>query len=208
MRPRDQAKIEKIRRRALEVLVLDGFDAFSMQKLAKAAGVSPATLYIYYVDKEDLIFQLWKEQVTAWSGSQLAGFDPEAPFEVELRRQWNIRIAFFQQHPLEWQFIQQVQHSPLHERYMAEVPAVVSEVLVTRVLRAIRQGELTDFGLGQQSIQENFPRDLYWSLAYGPLYSMLRWVPDRSKPLEESPARVDLDVIEKAFACVLKGLRP
>jgi AcrR family transcriptional regulator len=189
------------------MLVLDGFDLFSMQKLAKAAGVSPATLYIYYLDKEDLIFQLWKEQVTAWSESQLAGFDPEASFETELRRQWNIRIAFFRQHPLEWQFIQQVRHSPLQERYMNEMPAAMTEVLVTRVIKAVQRGELTDFGLGK-SIQEDFPRDLYWSLAYGPLYSMLRWVPDRSKPLEASPVRVDSEVIEKAFACVIKGLKP
>ncbi|BDU75584.1 TetR/AcrR family transcriptional regulator [Mesoterricola sediminis] len=208
MRPRDPAKIEKIRRCALEMLVLDGFDVFSMQKLAKAAGVSPATLYIYYADKEDLIFQLWKEQVTAWSDMQLGGFDPEAPFEVELRRQWMLRVAYFQAHPLEWQFIQQVMHSPLHEKYQGAMPTAVSEQVTTRVLRAIRQGELTDFGLGAEAIQERFPRDLYWSLAYGPLYAMLRWVPDRTRPLEASPARVDLDLIGKAFACVIKGLKP
>ncbi|WP_306591635.1 TetR/AcrR family transcriptional regulator [Geothrix sp. 21YS21S-4] len=207
MRPRDQAKIEKIRRCALELLVLEGFDGFSMQKLAKAAGVSPATLYIYFKDKEDLIFQLWQEQVTAWSELQLAGFVPEAPFEAELWRQWNNRVLFFQQHPLEWQFVQQVRHSPLHEKHMGRMPAALAEIAMTYVLEAIKRGELTDFGLGP-SVHENFPRDLYWSLAYGPLYSMLRWVPDRSKPLHESPAQVDGLLIEKAFACVIKGLRP
>ena len=51
MRTRDEKKEHAIRRRALEIIVERGFDGFSMQKLAKAAGVSPATLYIYFKDR-------------------------------------------------------------------------------------------------------------------------------------------------------------
>ncbi|BDU73571.1 TetR/AcrR family transcriptional regulator [Mesoterricola silvestris] len=108
MRQRDPEKARKIRQCALEMLVLDGFDAFSMQKLAKAAGVSPATLYIYYEDREDLIYKLWQEQVTLLADLVVEGFEPETPFERELWRQWRLRIEFFREHPLEWQFIQQV----------------------------------------------------------------------------------------------------
>ena len=41
------------------MFVKGGFNGFSMQKLAKAANVSPATIYIYFKDKEDLIQQLY-----------------------------------------------------------------------------------------------------------------------------------------------------
>lgn len=207
MRPRDPVKAEKIRRQALELLVLEGFDAFSMQKLAKAAGVSPATLYIYYEDREDLIFQLWQEQVQALGDQVLEDFDPEAPFEKELWRQWQRRIRFFQERPLEWQFIQQVMHSALHEKYMVRTPANIGDVMSAFVTRAVERGELTDFGLGK-TWRKAFPREVFWSLAYAPLYSLLRWIPDRTKPLEESPARVDPSLIQKTFACVIKGLRP
>jgi TetR/AcrR family transcriptional regulator, multidrug resistance operon repressor len=47
MRTRDEQKEITIREKALEMIVEQGFDGFSMQKLAKAAKVSPGTLYIY-----------------------------------------------------------------------------------------------------------------------------------------------------------------
>jgi TetR/AcrR family transcriptional regulator, multidrug resistance operon repressor len=46
MRSRDENKEQAIRTEALENAVKDGFDGLSMQKLAKAAAVSPATVYI------------------------------------------------------------------------------------------------------------------------------------------------------------------
>ena len=55
MRTRDENKEQTVQQKALELLVNQGFEGFSMQKLAKAAKVSPATLYIYYKDKDDLI---------------------------------------------------------------------------------------------------------------------------------------------------------
>lgn len=207
MRPRDPKKAEAIRRKALELLVLEGFDAFSMQKLAKAAGVSPATLYIHFADREDLIFTLWQEQVAALGDRLLDGFDPEQPFEKELWRQWTQRIAFFRERPLAWQFIQQVMQSPLHEKYMKRQNLPIQQVTGGFLVRALERGEITDFGLGDRW-RASFPRDTFWALAYAPLYSMLRWVPDASKPLEESPVHVDLDAIRTLFACVIKGLKP
>ena len=50
MRTRDENKEQLVRQKALELIVNQGLEGFSMQKLAKAAAVSPATLYIYYKD--------------------------------------------------------------------------------------------------------------------------------------------------------------
>ncbi len=61
MRKRDTNKELAIRQKALEMIVKDGLDGFSMQNLAKAAGVSPATIYIYCKDRKDLIVQLCLE---------------------------------------------------------------------------------------------------------------------------------------------------
>ena len=207
MRPRDPRKAGKIRRKALEMLVFEGFDALAMQKLARAAEVSPATLYIYYEDREDLIFQLWQEQVTARAERVLEGFDPGAPFERELWRQWMQRIRFFREYPLEWQFIQQVMHSARYEKYMERLPEAIPDVMIPFVKRCLERGELTDLGLGD-AWREAFPREIFWALFYAPLQALLRWVPDRTRPLEESPAQVDMDAIERLFACVVKGLRP
>ncbi|MBA4056563.1 MAG: TetR/AcrR family transcriptional regulator, partial [Marivirga sp.] len=59
MRTRDELKEQKIREKAIEMIVNEGFDGLSMQKLAKAANVSPATIYLYFKNREDLLNQLY-----------------------------------------------------------------------------------------------------------------------------------------------------
>lgn len=47
--------------KAMEMIVAHGFDGMSMQKLATTAGVSPATIYIYFKNREDLFNQIFNE---------------------------------------------------------------------------------------------------------------------------------------------------
>ncbi|HXO77347.1 MAG TPA: helix-turn-helix domain-containing protein, partial [Puia sp.] len=63
MRVRDESKVEAIYQQALKMIVEEGFDGLSMQKLARAAGVSPATIYIYFKDRDDLLLQLHQLEV-------------------------------------------------------------------------------------------------------------------------------------------------
>ena len=88
MRTRDENKELTIREKALEMAVKDGFDGLSMQKLARAAGVSPATIYIYFKDRDDLILQLWLQEVKKMVDATLEGFDPSMPprFQCAHRR--------------------------------------------------------------------------------------------------------------------------
>ena len=81
MRVRDDSKIQAIREKAVELIVTQGLDGFSMQKLAKAASVSPATLYIYYKDREDLIMQLWTESFKEMAEATLKDFDPDMSYD-------------------------------------------------------------------------------------------------------------------------------
>ena len=60
MRTRDELKERTISDLAIRMIAKEGLERFSLQKLARQAGVSPATLYIYYKDKEDLIHSLQK----------------------------------------------------------------------------------------------------------------------------------------------------
>ena len=85
MRTRDENKELTIREKALDMAVKDGFDGLSMQKLARAAGVSPATIYIYFKDRDDLILQLWLQEVKKMVDATLEGFDPSMPFEAGLK---------------------------------------------------------------------------------------------------------------------------
>ena len=61
MRARDENKELRLKTEALKMIAKDGLEQFSIQKLAKKAAVSPATIYIYFKDKEDLILKLCQE---------------------------------------------------------------------------------------------------------------------------------------------------
>src|SRR5918912_1257364 len=110
MRARDPAKEKAIRAAALEMIVKTGFDGFSMQKLARAAKVSPATLYIYFEDREDLILSLHRELSTRMSEVTLRDFDPEMSFEQGLKVQWINRAHYCLEHPRESHFLEQIKH--------------------------------------------------------------------------------------------------
>jgi AcrR family transcriptional regulator len=88
MRTRDPKKEKALRDKAFAMIVKEGFDGLSMQKLAKAAGVSPATIYIYYKDRDDLILQLYAYASHRMSEQTLRNFDPESSFKDGLRVQW------------------------------------------------------------------------------------------------------------------------
>ena len=48
---------------AREIFLARGFDAASMSDIAKAAGVSKGTLYVYFKNKEELFAAIVQERV-------------------------------------------------------------------------------------------------------------------------------------------------
>jgi TetR/AcrR family transcriptional regulator, multidrug resistance operon repressor len=94
MRTRDENKEAAIRQKALEMIVKHGFDGFSMQKLARAASVSPATIYIYFKDREDLLLQLCQEVSQKMMDATLKDFDPAMSFSEGLKLQWINRARY------------------------------------------------------------------------------------------------------------------
>jgi AcrR family transcriptional regulator len=204
MRPRDPIKEQTIRRKALEMMAVEGPGGFSMQKLARAAKVSPATLYIYFEDREDLLFQIWREQLEALSTAILKDFDPNASFEEGLWVQWNNRIRFYQEQPLVWRYLEQIMHSPILDEYHAKTGNPVGDSMGIFVSNAVRRGELTDFGLGED-IQSRYPREVLWALLFAPLYSLLQHQTREPGQKATSPSALE---IEQTFQCVVRGLRP
>ncbi|MDR0200425.1 MAG: TetR/AcrR family transcriptional regulator [Streptococcaceae bacterium] len=56
----DEAKKEAIKQAVYELTMEEGLVALSMGKVAKRAQVSPATLYIYYKDKTDMLSRIYE----------------------------------------------------------------------------------------------------------------------------------------------------
>ena len=61
-KPRAMAKYSQILDSARVLFLDQGFDATSMDAIAREAGVSKATLYVYFDDKDDLLLALVNEE--------------------------------------------------------------------------------------------------------------------------------------------------
>jgi AcrR family transcriptional regulator len=71
----DNAKRRQIVEGARRVFLTQGFDAASMGEIAKAAGVSKGTLYVYFENKEELFQAIVGEECQA-NAEQIFDFDP------------------------------------------------------------------------------------------------------------------------------------
>jgi TetR/AcrR family transcriptional regulator, multidrug resistance operon repressor len=198
MRSRDENKEQAIRREALEMAVKDGFDGLSMQKLAKAAGVSPATIYIYFKGKDDLILQLWLQEVNKMVNATLDGFDSSMHFDEGLKIQWLNRARFCMQHPSSMHFLEQIKYSPYHEAFMKKMDNTFLKAMSEFVHNAISRKEIVKVSL-----------EVYWSLAFAPLYQLVK-MHMSGRGLRGGPEKFVLDdkIMNQTLRLVLKALKP
>jgi AcrR family transcriptional regulator len=197
MRTRDDKKIQAIRGKAVDMIVKQGFDGFSMQKLAKAANVSPATLYIYYKDREDLIMQLWGESFKEMADATLKNFDPAMPFSEGLRVQWMNRAKFCLKNPQQMQFMEQLRHSPLQEKALDMLTrSGFKDTMQAFVSNAIKRNELVKVQL-----------EVYWSIAFAPMYALVKFHLEGTSIGGKKFTLTD-KVMNETLALVIKALRP
>ena len=76
--PDDSAKRRQILQGARRVFLSTGFDGASMNEVARAAGVSKGTLYVYFASKEDLFAELLRDEKRE-QAEQLCRFDDDGP---------------------------------------------------------------------------------------------------------------------------------
>jgi AcrR family transcriptional regulator len=197
MRTRDPKKEKALREKALAMIVKEGFDGLSMQKLAKAAGVSPATIYIYWKDRDDLILQIYSDVFREMSEKTLEGFDPQMSFKDGLAVQWRNRARYCLAHPVENHFMEQVKFSPLHDKAQTCVGSSFMEAMRTFVKGAIKRGELI-----------KIPVEVYWSLAFAPLYQLVKYHKHGRGLPGTGPFVLDDKIMNLTLELVLKALKP
>lgn len=196
MRVRDENKIESILDQARNMIVEEGFDGLSMQKLAKAAGVSPATIYIYFQDREDLLLQLYKRESDKYFAFIMQGFDPEMDFATGLSIQWKNRARYVIDHTDKAHFMESFTFTPLHQKAMSQRDPKFPEAMKRFVTKAIANKELVAM-----------PIEVYWSIAFAPLYGLVRFHKAGMNMAGEPFALTDAMLLQ-TLALVLKALRP
>lgn len=195
MRTRDESKELAIREKALEIIVEEGFDGLSMQKLAKAANVSPATIYIYYRNREDLLNSLYNEVNSTFAREALKKFDPSLSLEEGLWRQWRNRLNFILQYPNYFKFFEQFRNSPLINH--KDVKSMeFKENMRLFVQNAIQRNEM-----------KPMEPEIFWSLAYGSFYSIIKFhLQQRS--MMNTHFQVNEAKLRQLLKMVVKALKP
>ncbi|MEZ4804976.1 MAG: TetR/AcrR family transcriptional regulator [Bacteroidia bacterium] len=196
MRERDPNKEQIIRHNAIEMIVKDGFDGLSMQKLAKKSNVSPATIYIYFKDRNDLIEQLAIDSANALVAHTFKGFSPDMTFAQGMKIQWQNRADFFIAHPIQAKFMEQVKHSPVGVLVHQKIKKEFSIVMRDFILKAIKNKELI-----------KLPIEIFWSLAFAPLYQLIKFHND-GYGLHHEPFVLTKAILNRTLKITLKGLKP
>jgi len=196
MRTRDEHKEKSIREKALKMIVKEGIEGFSMQKLAKAANVSPATIYIYFKDKEDLILQLCKEAGEKMADIMLKNFDPSMSFAEGLKIQWISRAKYCLKYPEQVHFIEQIRHSPLQDKLTSIMSEKFKNTMDLFVTNAIQRKELV-----------KVPLEVYWSVAFAPLYNLVKFHMS-GKSIGGNKFVLSDKIMKDTFELVLKALTP
>lgn len=195
MRIRDEEKVQLVKQKALESLVKDGFEGFSMNKLAKACGISVATLYIYYKDKDDLIISIGQEEGDKMADAMIKNLDPKVSFEEGMRVQWQNRYAYVMANPYAYLFFEQLRTSTYQvkflESFMKKFKSVISEFMHN----VVANGEINPM-----------PLEVFWSVAFAPLYSLIRF--DREgQSIGGKPFQMTDKVLWQTFDLIIKALK-
>jgi AcrR family transcriptional regulator len=196
MRTRDELKLNSIMKQALEMIVKKGFDGLSMQKLASAAGVSPATIYIYFKDRDDLLLQLFQTELQKYYQAILQDFRPDMEFAQGMRLQWKSRKEFARKHRKESHFLEHFSYTPLHAKALKLRDPKIRIALKEFTSRAIREKQLSEM-----------PVEVFWSISFAPLYNLLRWEKE-GKNMAGEPFELTDEILEQTLALTLKALKP
>ncbi|QHV99556.1 TetR/AcrR family transcriptional regulator [Spirosoma endbachense] len=165
MRPKNLEKEEAIRSIALQIIAEEGLENLSMQKLAKAANVSPRTIYIKYDSKEDFLVKLFIDEVLgAYEKAVLETFRSDMDFPEGVKTIWLNTFRYLTGNRHHFALIQHGKASPLLNKayqkanirqghFFAPIHHFLERHIATGAIR-------------------NFPFDVHRALLFSPLFDL------------------------------------
>lgn len=161
MRVKDEIKQDALFKATVKIVNEIGFASSSVAKIAKEADISPATVYIYYKNKEDLLVSTYMAIKKAYSMAALKDFNKNLPIRDILKRAWFNFFAYISEHPADFQFTEQFANSPYTD--------LVDEKEIDRLLMPLIQ--IMQKGIEQKIIKDvNF--DILIAFIFFPILTL------------------------------------
>jgi TetR/AcrR family transcriptional repressor of multidrug resistance operon len=166
MRTRNLEKEEAIRSIALKIISEEGLENLSMQKLAKAANISPRTIYLKYRDKEDLLIKLFIEEVLGkYEKAVLENFSDTMEFTAGAQQLWLNTFHYFSNHREAFAMMRHAKSSPLLNKAYQDKDIVQGQFFAPIhqfLQRQVAAGTIRDL-----------PYDVHRALLFSPLHDLI-----------------------------------
>ena len=132
MRKKDDAKQNSIKRAVVQIVLNEGMHGASISKIARAAGVSPATVYIYYENKDVMLRDIYHEYAEEIFSTLTRLVSDDMTAETFIRTVIQAYDRLISQHQEVYHFVEQFSTCPsLSQGCMALKGPEVLDSLIT-----------------------------------------------------------------------------
>ncbi len=153
MRTKDDEKEIALFEATVKLVNEIGFASSSVSKIAKEAGVSPATIYVYYKNKEDLLVSTYIEIKLDLSKALLRDFNDKLPIRDTLRNVWFNMFEYISKNLEYYKFVEQFSNSPYRslvnkqevEQYFVPLIKVLQTGIERKIIKNVNFDILTAF---------------------------------------------------------------
>lgn len=112
MRRKDDDKQQRIKEAVIELILQEGFDGTSISKIARRAEVSPATVYIYFDNKDDMLQDIYREYSEEVYGYVLQRVTPRMDGAELIDTLVRSYYSYMNDHQEIFSFVEQCSHCP------------------------------------------------------------------------------------------------
>ncbi|MGV6845651.1 MAG: TetR/AcrR family transcriptional regulator [Lutibacter sp.] len=187
------AKVKDKRKALLEATLTlvnnNGFHDAPMAKIAKMAGVSAGTIYLYFSSKQDLINSLYLETKAHFSKFAFSNFKENSPVKLGFKKIWYNIANFEFKHVEEALFLTQCENTPMIDNEVKQKGLIHLQPLLN----------LWERGKEEGLIKQICPYLLY-SYSIYPLAFLMTKQQRENYRLEDS-------TLEMAFECAWDSIR-
>ena len=153
MRTKDDEKEAALFEATVKLVNEIGFASSSVSKIAREAGVSPATIYVYYKNKEDLLVSTYIEIKLDLSKALLRDFNDKLPIRDILRNVWFNMFEYISNNLEYYKFVEQFSNSPYSslvnkqevEQYFVPLIKVLQTGIEQKIIKNVNFDILTAF---------------------------------------------------------------
>lgn len=182
MRKKDASKKLAIFRSALQLVNEEGFERASVAKIARRAGISPATIYTYFANRDDVLNELYIDLKRRMLKKIMEGMDESMSSEQWLRQMWRNSYEYFLVHSEEIEFCEHFKHTPHIQQISEERVASFVEPIKKFFERGVIAGEIKPL-LGE--IVHAFVFYPIIKLARDEMSGLIKMTPDLRKKSED-----------------------